>query len=444
MKFSYTNKEYWLRMWRRLVGDPKEFSMENRAFNSISIISLALLLIILPFNYIIGLYDIVRLVVVIIIAQTFFYYLARVKRKFNVSIPLYVSVAYGMIILNYFLNSGSLGPSFMLFIMVYVLLTALTPKRQLWMWIVIHIFSMSVLLAIEYNHPNAVPDTYKLRRDRYIDLASSFIVVILCIHMLIAYMRKNYDEEKNLAEKNAREVELQNKKLEQINAEKNKLFSIISHDLRAPLTSIQAYIELLSSKLLNEEEKEGIERQLLQLTNSTTDMLSNLLSWSKAQMEGVSVQLAPHNLHNIVEQAIQVQRTLSAKKNIIISASVDPHVQLMADKNMLELVIRNLVNNAVKFSPHNSQIFVTGFRRFGQVEITIKDSGVGIPPDVQEKIFTPRVPSSKGTNEEKGVGLGLLLCKEFTEMQNGSIWFESVPGEGSVFHLTFPFIADLN
>ena len=163
------------------------------------------------------------------------------------------------------------------------------------------------------------------------------------------------------------------------------------------------------------------------------EMLSNLLHWSKSQMEGTNVNLLPVNLLTVLLGTLEMEKLHALKKEISLNYHIPPELKVMADIDMLQLVVRNLVSNAVKFTPQKGEINIDAQTEGNECKITISDNGKGITADKQEKIFSIKSEAAYGTNNEKGVGLGLVLCKEFIERQGGRISFESTEGLGSRF-----------
>ena len=175
---------------------------------------------------------------------------------------------------------------------------------------------------------------------------------------------------------------------------------------------------------------------MLQKTQHTGEMLSNLLSWTQAQMEGVKVKLIKLNLHDTLKNTLFVQANIAKQKGISIQHNLDSHIWLVADQDMLQLVIRNLVNNAIKFTSNGGVINISSQILEGNCVIGVIDNGVGIPYTRQKDIFSLKGESTYGTKKEKGVGLGLLLCQEFIQLQKGKIWLESDPGVRTAFYVS--------
>jgi two-component system, sensor histidine kinase and response regulator len=426
--------------WERLVGTPATFSLENRAFNSISVITMALLTVLLPFNILLHLRIISIIIGILLILQIGFFYLSRVKKVYHVSMMAYAIVSYITLVATFYLNEGSRGPALLLFYLTFNLLIAFTPRKQHWVWTVLHLAIPLVLLTKEYFNPNWIPEAYNHQASaRFTDILSSYLITLTCIYLITNYLRNNYDREKRNAEERADEINLQNASLEQLNQKKDKLFSIIAHDLQSPLNSIITTLHVIAEYELEEEEKKMLGDELLTLTKNTSNMLTNLLTWSKMQMDGKGVRLTPVHVYETVERVLAIQHVLADKKSVSVVSKVDPAVYVHADNNMFELIVRNLINNAIKFTPTGGQVMIQVQIRNGICHLMVTDTGIGIDPQQREEIFSLKTQSTFGTNNEKGIGLGLVLCKELLELQQGELWFENnANGRGTTFFATVP------
>ena len=421
----------------KLIGSSDRFPLEARVYHSICIVAFIALAYNLPFNYFLGLPVVALVSAIALVGFAFLYYLSRVKKNFNYSIlglGILGNVFFGSV---YFLNSGIDGPILLLFALFFYLITATSPKKQQVIWLLINVIVVISIHMIQYFYPATVPFTYVSKLSRFIDTLSAYVVVILSIFFSLRYVLDNYEQEKKSAIDKALDIESKNIQLEMVNGEKNKLFSIVAHDLRSPLASIQSYLELLTAYSLSEDEKKEIELKLLSLTKNTSNMMTNLLSWSKSQLEGVQINLQPVNIQKILRDMLKVEGSIAQEKGVDLIYDISDDIYAIADANMLQLVIRNLINNAIKFTASGGIIEV--MVEMGEAcLITITDSGKGIDESDQELVFSLKAKSTFGTNNEKGVGLGLILCKEFIELQGGTISFVSIPGQGTSFVVSIP------
>jgi signal transduction histidine kinase len=423
--------------WKNLVGNPAEFSLENRLYNAVSLITLLELFFLIPFNLVIGLSYVSLMVAAVCLLQLYFFYLSRYKKKFYAASIIYCFIAYGFLITNYFINSGINGPTILGFVMTFVLFIAITPSRWHKWWLILHAAIGTGLLVFEY-FTQSIPSSYNNQLDRFTDNGFTYLVLLVCMYFVVRYTLSNYNKEKSLAQKHAAAIKVQNEALENLNREKTRLFSVISHDLRAPLNSIQGYLELLTDGVLPGEQKAKIEKELLLQTRQTQDMLVNLLSWSKTQLSGSNADLQVFNVYDTVLSTLDMMATVAVKKGIMFTNNINPAVQVKADADMLQLVVCNLVHNAIKFTDAGGEIVITAYSRQDKCIISIKDNGTGIPYEKQAEIFSLTIRSAQGTGKEKGIGLGLYLCRQLMEMQNGEILFASTPGHGAEFTLVLP------
>ncbi|GAB3931032.1 hypothetical protein GCM10028827_27090 [Mucilaginibacter myungsuensis] len=349
----------------------------------------------------------------------------------------------GLILLcvNYFANSGIHGSTDLMWASYLLLLFAISPYRQHLTWLIACLVTFVTLHLIEYHYPQLVKHPFNIGLGQLIDRTTAFPLPIITIYIIIKYIKRSYDKEKRLVESRNQEILHQKELLEQSNAEKNKLMSIISHDMRAPLINIQGYLELLNADVIRPEERPALEKELLLANNNTMQMLSNMLYWTKTQMEQPTIHLTDIGLLKIMQTTLGMQQTLAQKKGITLTYNISPDINVHADIDMLQLVVRNLVSNAIKFTPKDGSITVSAEQVGDECKIIVADNGMGIQPGQQEKLFRITTEPTYGTNHEKGVGLGLTLCKEYIERQGGRIGYESVFGHGASFFVFIPMPA---
>ncbi|WP_207430127.1 tetratricopeptide repeat-containing sensor histidine kinase [Sabulibacter ruber] len=241
-----------------------------------------------------------------------------------------------------------------------------------------------------------------------------------------------------ILEKNE-DIQDQKEELEKLNHQKDLLFSIIAHDLRSPLISLQSLLQLLAMGKVPQEKLERFVKELDTQQQNTLSLLDNLLVWAKIQMKGVKLEPEPHLLRDLVEVNFNLLMPQARKKGIILENNVSEDLCALVDGETIKLVFRNLLSNAIKFCNEGDVVYVLA-EPFDddQLVVTVKDCGVGISPQNQLKLFGPNNFKEKGTANEKGNGLGLMLCKEFIEKNGGDIWVDSEVGVGTQFHFSVP------
>lgn len=233
----------------------------------------------------------------------------------------------------------------------------------------------------------------------------------------------------------------QSHQLEKLNATKDKFFSIVAHDLKSPLISLKSFSNLLIDHFdsLNKDEILTMSKQLSYSVDSTIKMADNLITWAMLQMGDSQFNEEIIKIKVITSNLFDVYQKVALEKGINVSFSVDDSLTIIGDKNQIEFVIRNLVNNAIKFTHKNGFVSLTAKSLAdGLVKISVSDSGVGISDEIKRKLFSiSRIQSTNGTDGEKGTGLGLMLSYEFMKLNGGQIDIESSLGKGSTFHTTF-------
>ncbi len=257
---------------------------------------------------------------------------------------------------------------------------------------------------------------------------------------------------KELVEENAREVmELNNKlmeseaQLKELNANKDKFFSIISHDLKSPFTSLLGFSEYLVEDLddLSQDEIKEFATNIHKAAKNVFNLLENLLQWSRIQTGRIKFSPTQFSLTELTESIIALYLVNAAKKKIKLVNELNVELNVFADKFMIDTVIRNLISNAIKFTKVGGEIKLIVKNEKDFIKVSVKDNGVGMKDEIKSKLFKiDEHVTTKGTDQEKGTGLGLILCKEFVEKNGGKIWVESEVGKGSEFIFTIPLLKE--
>jgi signal transduction histidine kinase len=229
-------------------------------------------------------------------------------------------------------------------------------------------------------------------------------------------------------------INKQKDELQKLNGVKDRLFSIISHDLRNPLVTLRSYLNLSDNPSIADDKKIAYKKQTSQAVSQTTDLLDNLLVWANMQIKNTNASISPIDLTEIVLDAIDDVQAQATQKNIIIKKNITIE-NVISDKNILTISLRNLLTNAIKFSPENTTIFINGYEENGKIIIAVKDNGVGMTANQIENVYSNETDSSQGTQGEKGSGLGLFLVKELLAKANASLTIKSEVNKGSEFSI---------
>jgi signal transduction histidine kinase len=282
----------------------------------------------------------------------------------------------------------------------------------------------------------------ELRKNKQLKIlgfVTASLLLIFVFFVLIRYFDKT--KLNRLLEQKNKKIKQSENELRVLNASKNKFFSIIAHDLKNPFHTVMGYSWLLSKdyERFTEEERRKFASDIHHSTNNIFRLLQNLLEWSRSQTGRLVFTPQEIEFKRVVENSVSVLRSLADHKNIAIKFNYNDDLILFADPLMIETVLRNLINNAVKFTPEDGLIEIAANQIDGHISICVKDSGIGISAEDARNLFQiDSTVKRKGTNDEDGSGLGLILCKEFVDKNNGTIWVNSVPGKGSSFFFTVP------
>jgi signal transduction histidine kinase len=290
----------------------------------------------------------------------------------------------------------------------------------------------------------------ELQREREVSdlltIAAAVLSVLFIILMWFSIQNRRIalslrKQQIELLEKNSSIME-QKEKLDQLNTVKDRFFSIISHDLRNNLTTMKLYFDLISNKDYVPGDTTEITRQISGSVENTIDLLENLLVWASAQIKGIPIHIQKLNVHTLSQENINLLSSIAAQKNIELINNVDEHTTAFADIDMINLVLRNLITNAIKFTPENGVVELNANSSLIECVVEVKDNGVGISPENFNRLFNQHEhPTTKGTANEKGTGLGLMLCKDFVERNGGKIWVTSEKDKGTSFFFTLPLEA---
>ena len=245
-------------------------------------------------------------------------------------------------------------------------------------------------------------------------------------------------KQKQIIEDKASLLHIQAEELSELNTLKNKLFSVIAHDLKTPMYAMRTVFRNVQEQKLPAKDIKALIPDVVNDLNYTISLMENLLQWSKTQMESHRVEKQKVDLNESIAEAIQLLRLQAEAKTIYVTSTVDKPVHVFADKDMINLVLRNLLSNAIKFTPEQGKVALGINELAGLVEIYVSDTGTGISAEAQQKIKGLNYYTTNGTASESGTGLGLMLCKEFLARNGAELQMKSELGRGSTFTFSLP------
>jgi signal transduction histidine kinase len=229
----------------------------------------------------------------------------------------------------------------------------------------------------------------------------------------------------------------QAKKLEEMNATKDKLLSVLSHDLRAPIGNLRSILSLLTRQAVTPDEFREISEKLRYDVDTAYNMLDDVLHWVRSQYAGIVPNPVNFKLTEVIQEVIHISMPLASEKHVKLELQASGDDMVHADRDHIHIIIRNLLSNAIKFTRSSSSVIVTIRSNGKRVEVCVRDQGMGMSQEIIDKIIKGvKVESNRGTKGEKGTGLGLLLCREFVALNGGALKFESRPGEGTMVSFT--------
>ena len=280
----------------------------------------------------------------------------------------------------------------------------------------------------------------QLETQQYVLIALLVITILaasLAISLFLFYInkRKHNDRLQILNQ----ELNVQYKKFQEANQDKNVLLSLLAHDLQSPFSALRMLIDYIKVKFDDEKLKPIIDDidQSLEIESSTVD---HLLDWATKHNYSIEPELRPINLYELTHEVIQQQQRVAEIKKITLQNDCVDSYSVKADRNLLVAVLRNLLANAVKFSKSGSTVYISCKSELENIVVLIRDEGVGMSKLIQSNLLTKKGTSSKGTENEKGTGLGLSLSNEFIEKMHGSLTFTSEEGKGTCFYVNIPSV----
>jgi signal transduction histidine kinase len=297
----------------------------------------------------------------------------------------------------------------------------------------------SQIVKLEYDSQERERELRTQKSIRNFLYALVALILIIVVLILYSYIQKQKHNRRLQVAHNR--VQHKNAQLQKLNATKDKFFSIISHDLRGPLNSLTSFSELLINHMdqLTRSEIQSLARDLDLSVKNLYGLLENLLEWSRSQTGTMHFMPEPFDLSALLEENRSLLSQQAQNKRITLLSEAPEGVIVRAHKHSVSTVIRNLISNAIKFTPQGGAIKLKIKCQSGEAIVSVADTGVGMDQEAIEKIFRIDAKhTTMGTANEKGTGLGLILCKEFVEKNHGKIWVTSEPGKGSTFYFSLP------
>ena len=422
------------------------------------------------------------------ICYSVLYYLGRFKKKATSNKKILLFLFIVTLCISWFFNEGYNGSTPFYFFIVTVFIAFLFEKKYAYGII----FSLTILIfilsAIQQNYPQYVLP-YISYKARLLDILLVFVSLVITLGYIVIVFKRNLDNERSTIQNQKKQIQnqldeltslhtilkeinteisekneelektntilenqkqsiiIKNTELQNLNNTKNKFFSIISHDLKNPFQSILGLSEILAKEIESCSSDEIVEfsQTIRNSSQHAYRLLENLLEWSQSQIGSISFNPETLNLHQIINEILRILASTSQAKNITIRSEIPESFQFIGDRHMISTILRNLVSNAIKYTYQSGEITITAIKKDDTIQITVKDNGMGLNSEYIEKLFKISEKTSvPGTENERGTGLGLVLCKEFIDKHSGTIWVESELEKGSTFSFSIPQEKTLN
>ncbi|HBI88906.1 MAG TPA: hypothetical protein DDY75_13725 [Sphingobacterium sp.] len=288
--------------------------------------------------------------------------------------------------------------------------------------------TVAFLISLLYLLPDILPLSQQVPRSRSvfnIINALAFMVVAVNFFLDIIY-------------KNIKKIEQQRRNLESMNRDKEKIFSIIAHDIKSPFANLEALVFMFRNQMLDSTNSQEYIQQIFQQITQQNQALDDLLQWGSSSMQGINTKASPQLIKPIIQQIVEVFNENAQSKQLKINIDIPNNTQIIANRDHTIIILRNLISNAIKFSYVSGNINIYTSMDETYTHIHIQDEGIGINPSKSAVLFNEIQQKSFGTEDEPGSGVGLVLCKDLFERNKGVVNIQSTPNKGSVFTVGLP------
>ncbi|WP_137402362.1 sensor histidine kinase [Echinicola rosea] len=412
--------------------------METKIFNSAALIIVIYLKAMIVFNLILGQY----LLSIILLATSaivlVFYLIGKSKKNFRWGINLLALLGYPILAINFFYNDGIQGPTFYIFLMVHIIILSVTQIKTYWFWGAYNFIFFLGLFYIDAYYPDLIAPSYPSPYLQFIDHAITYFACIIGIIAIVTALKWNYQKQKLESEQKGNALKTAIGELSSTNEQKNKIIALISHDLKNPLLSITTILEMINEGELDKAEMEAVLKELYIIANNAQKMSEEILEWATLELKNTSPKFRKVNLKEYCDSMLLVYKGMARQKNIVLDTQFGGDAVIVTDLDRLMLIVRNLLQNAIKFTSEEGKILFSCQKTEEEFVITVEDTGKGIPKERLQRLFNMKFVTTSGTSMEKGTGVGLYISNENAKKIGGSLSVKSELGRGSIFTLKLP------
>jgi signal transduction histidine kinase len=438
-----------------VFGKDDTFIVQKKIFLLITHISIIIGSVGLAVNILLDLGLLLTLVTALALVVLLYFHInvrnTQLKSKHSITFFLASVVVFSLL---WFYNGGYDGNNGVLIFVYFIVFITILPSKYRFYSFVVYSLMIVVLVTIQYLKPEFITP-YEFEHHRFIDLALGYFFYLILAYVIQNTIIKNYEEDRKKINIQNDQLSLliakqydTNAKLEQslnhvkeLNSAKDRFITVLSHDLRSPFQGLLGITKILDSDYdsFSDTEKRLYISQVNSSVEKLYSFLEELLLWGRVQKNAVKLTYESTIVRELLIQTISLISETAAKKKISVEIVCDEFLKAVLDREMIAIVLRNLISNAIKFSTVGGKILVTALLEIDQIRISITDYGVGISDDIIPKLFRlDENVSTVGTNGEQGSGMGLILCNDIVKKHNGEISVRSKEGRGSTFTIQIP------
>nr|MBI1229427.1 sensor histidine kinase [Cytophagales bacterium] len=425
--------------WKEFFLWEASSGMEKKIFYAAVSVMMLYVFLMMVVNFLLRQYLLGTIFLICLPLGPYIMYLLRKKHKFNLPFFIFGFVAYPVLAINFYLNDGVEGTSAYVFILINLVMTSIAPMRWVFGLAIVNILFFVSTFYIGVFYPEVIPTNYPDKITVFIDHSITYLGTSLGMIFILMTVRLFYQTHKSRSEANEKELIVVNRDLTNTNAQKDKIIAILAHDLKNPLQSIMQTLEMLNeTNDLTREEMDFIHAELLKNTKRTYSMMENILEWSSFELRGQNSRVREVDLKSLLGDTLEIMKSIAKQKGIALHTQFNANPILHLESDRLLLIVRNLVQNAIKFTNVGGKITFEISYDGNDTILSVEDNGIGISENQLNAIFQFEAKHTYGTAKEKGTGLGLHLCYQNAKKIGAVLSVESKEGVGSTFSLRIP------
>lgn len=438
-----------------VFGNDAEFDLQKRVFLLITHISIIIGLVALIVNLVLDLGILLTITTAFIILLVIFFHSKVRKNKLELKYSLsFFMLSLLVFSFVWFYNGGYNGNNIILIVVYFTVIIVILPVKLRFIALVCYAVLISLLTIIHFTHPELITH-YRSEEERFVDLIIGYFLYLVLAYIIQTIIVKSYESDRlkiNVQNEQLNELvsklndsnyqlERSIQYVEELNSSKDRFITVLSHDSRSPFQGLLGITKTLESDFDSFDDKE--KKFYITQANASLEKLysfvEELLLWGRVQRNAVDLRFESTNIKESLIQVTLLLSEVASKKKISLNVNCEDLLICEIDKDMILIVLRNLVSNAIKFSPLGSKINLIAVKENNQLKISVIDNGVGISEEYIPKLFKlEEIITTIGTDGEQGTGMGLIICNDIIKKFNGEISVYSKEGKGSTFTIQIP------